>query len=217
MVSERRIWSVFWRAVDRVSLAFVTMGLISFAAFASAMGIGSARAVDVAAPKTVALQPERMLATETMVRRRFPDVLHLSSGGLAQRLSGKSGLVLLDVREADEFAVSHLPNSIQVDPNITTDAFLQRYASLVRGKMVVFYCSVGMRSSALAQRVQKELFAAGADRVYNLNGGIFHWHNEERGLVDRRGATSLVHKYDDTWGQLVRRSALAVTEPAPKN
>ncbi|MCV0369159.1 MAG: rhodanese-like domain-containing protein [Filomicrobium sp.] len=210
---------MLWRVVDRVSLVSVTIGLIVFtaSASASATGVGFGRTADVTAPKAVALQPERMLATETMVRRRFPDVLHLSSEGLAQRLSGKSGVLLLDVREADEFAVGHLPNSIRVDPNIPTDAFLQRYSSSVRGKMVVFYCSVGMRSSALAQRVQRELFAAGADRVYNLNGGIFHWHNEERGLVDGRGATSLVHKYDDTWGQLVRRSALAVSRPAPKN
>lgn len=213
----RQISSVLRSVKDRVSLASAVVSLTIYITFATVPWVAPLRAADVTEPATVVQQPERMLATEAMVRRRFPDVLHLSSEGLMRRVSDRSNILLLDVREAEEYAVSHLPNSARVDPNIRTDDFLERYASLARGKTVVFYCSVGMRSSELALRVQKGLFAAGADRVYNLNGGIFHWHNEERALINDRGATSLVHKYDDNWGQLVRRSALAVMGPRSAN
>ncbi len=79
----------------------------------------------------------------------------------------------------------------------------------VNGKTAVFYCSVGVRSSRLAERVAQGLKARGAVAVDDLAGGIFAWHGEARPLVDAKGPTDFVHPYDATWGRLLARPQLA--------
>jgi 3-mercaptopyruvate sulfurtransferase SseA len=94
-----------------------------------------------------------------------------------------------------------------------TSAFLERYGAGVDGKAVVFYCSVGVRSSALAERVAQGLQAHGATAVDDLAGGIFAWHGEGRPLVDAQGSTDFVHPYDSSWGRLLARPDLARNAP----
>ena len=117
--------------------------------------------------------------------------------------------LLLDVREPAEFAVSHLAGAIQVNP----DASLAEVRNLIgperRGEPVLFYCSVGFRSSRLAKRVQARLLADGAPEVASLRGGIFAWANQGRPLVDAQGATQAVHPYDDCRAPLLNPAARA--------
>ena len=46
------------------------------------------------------------------------------------------------------------------------------------------------------------------DAVVNLEGGIFHWHNQRRPLQSNGGSTHFVHPYNDHWGQLITRRHL---------
>ena len=85
----------------------------------------------------------------------------------------------------------------------------------LKGKTVVFYCSVGVRSSALAESVKADLLAAGTKEVVNLEGGIFGWHNQSRPLVDKSGPTTFVHPYNAYWGRLLTRPELARTSVHP--
>lgn len=40
--------------------------------------------------------------------------------------------------------------------------------------------------------------------VYNLEGSLFKWANENRPIVDRNGAiTEKVHPYNSVWGKLL--------------
>ena len=82
--------------------------------------------------------------------------------------------VLFDVRETVEFKVSHLIGAIQLDPKINPEEFKSAYSHLLLDKTVVFYCSVGKRSSALASRLQNVIIDSGAIDVFNLIGGIFN-------------------------------------------
>lgn len=150
---------------------------------------------------------------EHMVRNVYADVAQLPSSRLGDIKDDKHDVVVIDVRESEEFGVSHLDGAIRVDPDIWTSSFVSRFGKEAAGKTFVFYCSVGVRSSKLAGRVQSKLKELGAAGVYNLEGGIFRWHNENRQLVDGSGETQFVHKYDDSWGRLVARQDLAVTQP----
>lgn len=147
------------------------------------------------------------------VRRDYSGVEQLPTEAFAKSLSQRSDVLLLDVREMAEYSVSHIPGAIRVDPGTWRWEFLRRYGESARGKTVVFYCSVGVRSSRLAAAVQAALKEKGAVRVLNLDGGIFAWHNEARALVNKKGATSYVHPFDKTWGKLVKRSDLLRTRP----
>lgn len=142
------------------------------------------------------------------VRTSFPSVQQLSTSALAHLLANPDRLVLLDAREHQEYAVSHLPSAIRVEPNLV-DIPTQPWSKNVKSKVVVFYCSVGLRSSKLANRLQSALLGKGAVSVFNLDGGIFAWHDEERPLENSKGSTDFVHPFDQKYRELLRRKTLA--------
>lgn len=159
-----------------------------------------------------AREPFTLDAVREQVQRDYAAVAQMPADTLRDRL--KAGdVLLLDVREWDEYAVSHISGAERVDPGTWKSTFLKGFKDKARGKTVVFYCSVGVRSSQLAEKVQVALMSAGAKAVYNLDGGVFGWHNEKRPLVDAKGATDFVHPYDSYWGTLVDRQELTKTKP----
>ncbi len=104
--------------------------------------------------------------------------------------------LLLDARESEEFAVSHLRDA-QLTPSAREALAL--LADTPKNQLIVAYCSVGYRSAALAQ----ELAARGFTNVYNLEGSLFEWAN--RGLPVYRDGRSVekVHPYNWWWGRLL--------------
>ncbi|MDX2289210.1 MAG: rhodanese-like domain-containing protein [Hyphomicrobiaceae bacterium] len=155
------------------------------------------------------VKPHPLAEVEQSVRKDYTRVLH-SDPAEIERLLADPNVVLLDVREPGEFAISHLPGATRVDPNIWTSSFVNAFGQKAAGKTFVLYCAVGVRSSRLAQRVQDSLKAAGARDVVNMSGGIFRWHNEQRTLIQNGQRTDIVHKYDDYWGRLIDRQDKAV-------
>lgn len=166
-----------------------------------------ANAADEGIPQAIDAGRMALSGLESVVRLTYPDIDHVEPPAVAV-----SQIVLADVREADEYIVSRIPGAVRIDPESSIDAVLQAVGD-VSGKQVVFYCSVGLRSSTLARRVRARLRQAGAVKVANLSGGLFRWHNEDRALVNGLGETDLVHKFSDYWGQLIRRQSKAVLPP----
>ena len=101
------------------------------------------------------------------------------------------------------------PGGVQelfVDPDANDAEVLKAIGSAAEGRDIIFYCSVGVRSTILAQRVHAALAKNGAGAIANLSGGIFAWHNAGRRLVGMDGKTTdLVHPFDGEWGRLVKR------------
>ncbi len=145
-----------------------------------------------------------------MVERDFPGVEHVSVEELNRRLQSATEPhpVLLDVREEAEYAVSHLPGAIRVSPGSETTDYIE---SLNPDTPIVAYCSVGYRSSELAEKLTERGFT----NVENLEGSIFEWAN--RGyLVERDGhEVREVHPFDERWGSLLNES-LRAYEPSSK-
>lgn len=181
----------------------LTVGLIAGAAIL---------ALSLAQP-TIGEEAFSLANVRVQVKEDFRDVQHIGAAALTEWLAKGEEVLLLDVRESDEFAVSHLEGAQRVDPGIWRWTFMNRFGKSVAGKTVVFYCSVGVRSSRLAARVQAALGDAGVKAVFNLDGGIFTWHNERRPLTDGTGPTNFVHSFDARWGKLVDRQELTRTKP----
>lgn len=140
------------------------------------------------------------------IEKRHKNVNHID----ARTLGGMraDSVVLFDVREVDEFDVSHIQGAIQIDPDIELDDFEDDFSEMVEGKVVVFYCSVGVRSSALASQLEEVLKEADAEEFYNLTGGIFQWHNQLRPTVRGEGIpTENIHPYSDYWGKLIENDS----------
>ena len=129
------------------------------------------------------------------IRSSYPTVPQLSIDSLAARLDADD-VVLLDARESDEYAVSHLPGAIRIDPNLEDLSVLEH---LDKDTPIVAYCSVGYRSSALAQRLQE----AGYTNVANLESSIFGWANSGHPVFRENSIVRGVHPYNSIWGQLL--------------
>ena len=134
------------------------------------------------------------------IRSRYPAVPQLSVSALRDWLrdTTRAPPLLLDVRTPEEFADGHLEGAVRVDS--VGDA-LRHLRQRPAGVSAVLYCSVGQRSSALAEA----LLARGAGSIHNLEGSIFEWASECQPVVASDGRTGKVHPYDREWGVLLRR------------
>jgi rhodanese-related sulfurtransferase len=138
------------------------------------------------------------------VARVFPSVPQLSTDALAAWLADETREkpVLLDVRRADEYAVSQLPGARWADPSTSPEKLV---ADLRKDQLIVTYCAAGYRSSALAKRLQHVGYRA----VQNLAGSIFQWANEDRPLEHDGKPATQVHPSSPAWSWMVKKERRA--------
>lgn len=117
---------------------------------------------------------------------------------LVQELRAPAPPLLLDVRTPAEFRVSHLAGARFVNADSMSTMLLPDFD---RRQPVVVYCSVGVRSEKLGER----LLVLGFKHVRNLNGGLFEWVNEGHPVVNEQGPTENIHPYSALWGLWLRR------------
>ena len=112
---------------------------------------------------------------------------------------GYDEYIVLDTRAKKEYEVSHLPGAIFVD---YSSFDYEKIASLVSGKNVVVYCSVGYRSEKVVAKMKAQV----ATEVYNLFGSIFEWKNKGFEVVDsNQQPTDKVHTYNKSWGKWLEK------------
>jgi rhodanese-related sulfurtransferase len=126
--------------------------------------------------------------------KEYPDVANISTQELATLTLTLNNVTLFDTRAADEFNASHLPQAKRYDSSIDL------LGTLPKTTPIVVYCSVGVRSAAIA----KQLKANGFTNVKNLRGSAFMWANEGRPLEGR--AAPKVHPFNTRWGNLLEPS-----------
>lgn len=159
--------------------------------------------------------PQSLAQVEHDVAVRYSDIVQMTVKELVSARSRQTPLLLVDVREADEFAVSRLSGAVRLDPDASVSDARSMLSGSARGRVVVLYCSVGQRSSAMARRIQGMLIESGAQGVVNLSGGIFAWHNAGLPLVNAFGATRYVHPFNTAWGRMLIHPDLASPTPLP--
>lgn len=145
----------------------------------------------------MSVTPETLESIKQSVRKRFPSVRQITTGELVAWLSnsGRVPPLLVDDRETNEFAVSRLRGAL----NLSSVSSIQAPRPSNNCPLVV-YCSVGYRSSALAEKLQR----AGLTSVVNLEGSIFAWTNEGRPLYCDTNEVREVHGYSSKWRQLLQ-------------
>ena len=118
-----------------------------------------------------------------------------------RNLQLKDTVVILDTREMKEYDVSHI-NSAKC---VGYDRFSSEEISaniLNKNASIVVYCSLGIRSEDVGEKLKKEGFT----NVKNLYGGIFEWKNNDLPLVDSEGKeTENVHVYSKFWGNWLKK------------
>lgn len=152
------------------------------------LGSVNAMAVDNASPAA-----RRLAELGQSIAHDYSDVAHIS---VATLKADYRDALLVDVRERAEYDRSHLPGAHHAATPLQIDELRMRFPD----RDLVFYCSVGVRSSlavrALAARAGPEL----AVRAVNLQGSIFAWANQGEPLVNSSGPTNDVHPFNAWWG-----------------
>jgi rhodanese-related sulfurtransferase/Asp/Glu/hydantoin racemase len=142
--------------------------------------------------------PVDVAGLASWVARKYPDVATIDVPALTRWLGDRSRAspVLIDVRAANEQAVSTLPGALCVAPGDDAAEVLRRVGA---ARPIVTYCAVGVRSAKFA----RALAAAGSANVHSLRGGIFEWANRALPLAGPSGPAQRVHRYDSTWEALL--------------
>jgi molybdopterin/thiamine biosynthesis adenylyltransferase/rhodanese-related sulfurtransferase len=86
------------------------------------------------------------------------------------RLDAGEPLLMLDVREPYEVAISHLAQTV----NIPYSQVLARWTEIPRDRPVVVFCHTGMRSANLIEALRGQ----GYTNLINMAGGIDAWSKE---------------------------------------
>ncbi len=147
-----------------------------------------------------------LTAVHKDIQADYPGVSHLRADTLLKAIKKNEtqDFIIFDVREKREFEISHIKGAYQLNPSSWASQFMKKYGQQVKGKRVVFYCSVGVRSSKMARYLKQDLLNAGATSVVNLTQGLFGWSNNKYPMVNEKGATPFIHPYNDHWGQLLK-------------
>ena len=102
-------------------------------------------------------------------------MINVTSDELIERLKKDKNSYLLDVRTADEFEDSHIPDSKLLnirDPQL----FMDGIQKLDKTKNYYVYCHSGVRSFQACQIMK----SFGFENLYNLLGGISEWTGSKK-------------------------------------
>ncbi len=137
------------------------------------------------AAESTAMQADVLKKVEALYQDIAPKIGNVPTIDVAS--VNVADAILLDVRSAQERAVSIIPGAI-------TEADFRRVYQ-VKPKLVVIYCTIGYRSGLRT----RELSAEGID-ARNLRGGILAWIAQGGTLQDSFGKpTHQVHVYAKAW------------------
>jgi rhodanese-related sulfurtransferase len=95
-----------------------------------------------------------------------------------RRTDPAAGVLIVDVRERDEFAAVRLESGVALVP---MSSFAMRFGELPRDRPLLLMCASGSRSAAATAHLLRN----GYPDVANVTGGITEW--ERAGLPVRRG------------------------------
>lgn len=141
---------------------------------------------------------------KSLTRAAFPAVKQATTGDLADWMEeSRNSILIVDVRSSQEYAVSHLRNAV----NLRNFRDVAQSLSNLQPSRAVLYCSVGFRSSWLANQFSGQT----REKICNLEGSIFQWANEGRPMFRDQVQVTKVHPYSERWKGLLRAGLPALT------
>ncbi len=91
----------------------------------------------------------------------------LKAGEFKQSLEQSPGILLLDVREPQEYQSGFIPGAI----NVPLSQLRRRARELSKDKEIFLYCQSGLRSKQAAKILKQHGFT----QLAHLHGGILSW------------------------------------------
>lgn len=136
---------------------------------------------------------------ENMISFSIPTI------GVQELREIQNEVYIFDVREEEEYEVSHIKNARYLGYQ---DFLPQRLNGVPKDAKIVLYCSIGYRS----EKIGEKLSSLGYNNVVNLYGSIFEWVNRSYPVVDKDGnPTKKVHTYNRQWSKWVDEKKIEIT------
>lgn len=126
---------------------------------------------------------------KALVAEARPQIRELFPWDLQELRASQPDTLVVDIREAGEFALGSIPQSILVPRGILESACEWGYSDTVpalvkaRQQPVVLVCRSGNRSVLAALTLQQ----LGYEQVYSLKTGIRGWNDYDLPLLDQQG------------------------------
>lgn len=124
-----------------------------------------------------------------LIKNCLTDIREIMPWDLEERLQENSDLLVVDVREPDEFAAMHIDGSLNVPRGILESACEWDYEETVpelvqaRQREIVVVCRSGYRSVLAAHSMN----VLGYENIVSLKTGLRGWKDYEQPLVDADG------------------------------
>jgi len=115
----------------------------------------------------------RKASGEEVAEKKHPDVV--SNEELDTLISSRKEIVVLDVREAAEFAFNHIPEAISIPLGELED----RLDEVNKEKEIYVICRTGSRSDLASQKLAKNGFV----NVKNVVPGMSNWTGNTTGIT----------------------------------
>jgi rhodanese-related sulfurtransferase len=119
------------------------------------------------------------------IEKQFPETNHMPIGQYMILSSAQP----VDVREDKERKISIIPRAISLSE-------FEKNKDQYKGMNIVFYCTVGYRSSQVAEKYSKDF------RTHNLSGGILGWVKEGHDVLREDKEVKEVHVYSEEFNYL---------------
>lgn len=107
----------------------------------------------------------RKSSSDESIERKYPIVVN--NNELEMKLNSSENIVVLDVREAAEYAFNHIPDAI----SIPLGELEQRLGELEKEEEIYVVCRTGSRSDLAAQKLAEKGFT----KVINVIPGMSQW------------------------------------------
>lgn len=133
------------------------------------------------------------------VALKFRDVRRVSPSELVAWMKdpNRPPPLLIDARHPDQFALSHIDGSVNID---AAQPDLAKLEHVRRDLPIVVYDGPGAVGAAMVTGLAN----AGFSRVSNLDGGLFRWVNEGHPVANDQGPASRVAPLNWGWGRLLK-------------
>jgi len=117
----------------------------------------------------------------------LPSITEIFPWDLEEMLEEDPNLILVDIREYDEFEIAHIKNSLHVPRGILESSCDWNYAETIpilvkaRQQPVVVICRSGNRSALAAHTLQM----MGYENVVSLKTGLKGWNDSDLALYNQ--------------------------------
>ncbi len=131
-----------------------------------------------------------MKTFDDLVAEAATHITELMPWDLVDKLEQQENMLIIDVREADEFMTMHIPNSTNIPRGILEASCEQGYDESnpklfnAREKEVVVVCRSGKRSCLAAYTLQQ----LGFKNAISLKTGLRGWNDFDQLLINIEGS-----------------------------